>query len=193
MGQIDAPLLESGKKEAIDLADELKRIHFDGIYTSPLVRAQETANILAQELNLPVKVDSSLSERFWGGLQKLSWSEIAQRTATTREEITGKSLEEMMDYKVPFPDEQGNLPESTKEAVERLVAFLEKTSREFPGKTFIVVTHTGMISSLLIEKGKANHNDFWPPNIVSNAGYIVVSSNGNNLEIEKTKGVEGLN
>lgn len=58
----DLCLSEVGVKEASGQADLLKTIGFGYIYTSPLLRARQTANILAQKLNLTVVVSDPLTE-----------------------------------------------------------------------------------------------------------------------------------
>lgn len=58
----DLCLSEAGVKEVSGQADLLKTIGFGCIYTSPLLRARQTANILAQKLNCTVVVSDSLTE-----------------------------------------------------------------------------------------------------------------------------------
>jgi len=58
----DLSLSEAGVKEASGQADLLKTIGFGCIYTSPLLRARQTANILAQKLSCTVVVSDSLTE-----------------------------------------------------------------------------------------------------------------------------------
>ena len=58
----DLCLSEVGVDQVSGQADLLKSIGFGCIYTSPLLRARQTANILAQKLNLTVAVSDSLTE-----------------------------------------------------------------------------------------------------------------------------------
>lgn len=58
----DLSLSELGVNQASGQADLLKTIEFGCIYASPLLRARQTANILAQKLNLTVIVCNSLIE-----------------------------------------------------------------------------------------------------------------------------------
>lgn len=46
-GQADPPLNERGRAQAHELADELRSIELDVLYTSPLRRCVQTAQILA--------------------------------------------------------------------------------------------------------------------------------------------------
>ena len=54
----DLPLSKIGRQQALDLAERLSSIQFDAIYSSPLLRCQQTAAPLAQRLNItPIIVD----------------------------------------------------------------------------------------------------------------------------------------
>lgn len=52
-----------GVKQAKQTAKYLLQKNIKNIYASPLPRTQQTANIIAQSLNLPVKLDDRLKER----------------------------------------------------------------------------------------------------------------------------------
>ena len=45
-GQLDVPLTDLGRKQALTARDKLSSVSFDRIYVSPLVRARETADII---------------------------------------------------------------------------------------------------------------------------------------------------
>lgn len=64
----DLRLSEAGVNQVSGQADLLKTIGFGRIYTSPLLRARQTANILAQKLNCTVVVSDSLIEMNMGVL-----------------------------------------------------------------------------------------------------------------------------
>ena len=73
MGEQPIPLNQRGEGETKRLADLLRSRSIGAIYSSPVVRAQQTAEILASALQLPVRVDRGLTEinvgewvgRFW--------------------------------------------------------------------------------------------------------------------------------
>ena len=60
--RIDPPLTERGIKQAIMQAEALKEIEFSSIYTSPLIRAKHTANIINTYHNLDIKTIDYLYE-----------------------------------------------------------------------------------------------------------------------------------
>lgn len=63
-GRSDFPLNETGIAQARAAAERLRGIRFDRVYTSPLVRAKKTAQILAPDI-VPV-VDERLIEMDYG-------------------------------------------------------------------------------------------------------------------------------
>ena len=64
-GIADFPLTDKGRKQARDLAHQLKEAKLQAIFSSPLVRARETADIIASELGggISVIVIENLKER----------------------------------------------------------------------------------------------------------------------------------
>jgi probable phosphoglycerate mutase len=65
-GSIDTPLNARGREQARRIAAELGDDGIAAIYSSGLVRARETAEIVAGELGLPVTVDERLAESHRG-------------------------------------------------------------------------------------------------------------------------------
>src|SRR5262245_61520852 len=53
-GSSDIPLNDTGRGQAVEAAEVLRPIAWDAIVSSPLVRARETAEIVARELGLPL-------------------------------------------------------------------------------------------------------------------------------------------
>ena len=68
-GHRDEPLTEKGIAQAHEVADKIKeaKIHFDVVYSSPLVRALETAKIISQTTDSPSpQKENLLIERDFG-------------------------------------------------------------------------------------------------------------------------------
>lgn len=61
-GPADPPLADVGRRQAEALADALTHEHFDALYTSPLLRARETASPLAAVTGLEPTVVDGVAE-----------------------------------------------------------------------------------------------------------------------------------
>ncbi len=65
-------LTERGREQARTLADTLKDISFATIYSSPVLRTRETAEILSQAFHIPYQVTEALREYDCGVLEEKS-------------------------------------------------------------------------------------------------------------------------
>jgi broad specificity phosphatase PhoE len=75
-GQADPPLNDKGWAQARQLAQELQGVGIDVLYTSPLRRARQTAEILAEEQEIPLHVEPRLVEIHQGDWQTRLRAEI---------------------------------------------------------------------------------------------------------------------
>src|SRR5262245_52076804 len=80
-GVIDAPLNETGRAQAAQLAKRLAGEKIDVIYSSPLVRSTQTAELIARTNNLDVKKDERLREISFGEWEGMPYDEIQARSA----------------------------------------------------------------------------------------------------------------
>jgi broad specificity phosphatase PhoE len=129
-GLTDIPLNATGRKQARAAGELLSRRTWDGIYTSPLSRATETATIIAGETGLgsPRPVDA-LVERNYGEAEGLNFAEIDRRYPN-RSEVPGQ--------------------ESREAVVARVVPALRELVATHPGESLIVVSHGGAIRAVLM-------------------------------------------
>lgn len=78
-GQADPPLNATGVAQAHNLVVALRDVGLDLIYSSPLRRAIQTAEIVAEPLRLPVLIEPGLMEIHQGDWQGRLRSEISAR------------------------------------------------------------------------------------------------------------------
>jgi 2,3-bisphosphoglycerate-dependent phosphoglycerate mutase len=97
-GWEDVPLTEAGRAEAHRAGQRLReaRLSFSFAFTSELVRAQETLDIVLDELGakeLPVERDQALNERHYGDLQGLNKAETAKKFGDEQVHIWRRSYD----------------------------------------------------------------------------------------------------
>lgn len=126
-GREDIPLNKTGILQANACGEALRNIRFDSIQTSPLMRAKETARIIASWQQCPVIVNPELIERDYGRLAGLTPQERQSF------EASGKSAE----------------MEPWEALAERALRAVEKTADTFSGDTAAVISHGAWINALL--------------------------------------------
>jgi broad specificity phosphatase PhoE len=117
-GHADFPLTETGRAQVHALVErwQAEGRSFDRAFSSPLLRARETAEIICTALNIPLEMDSNWMEIDNGLLAWLSEEEAAQsvplpavftpythsgRTGESRWEVylrAGRNLQKLVDY-----------------------------------------------------------------------------------------------
>lgn len=78
-GRKDIPLNERGRREARAIAEALKQCSIDGVYTSPLSRAVETARPIATVFKLEVEIVQELTDISYGAWEGLAHQEVKKR------------------------------------------------------------------------------------------------------------------
>lgn len=71
-GRTDIPLNEDGRRMAQIAHDEYLDTHFDLCFSSPLKRARETAELLLQGRDVPIRTDEQLVEMSFGAYEGLA-------------------------------------------------------------------------------------------------------------------------
>jgi uncharacterized phosphatase len=127
-GRENIPLNETGKNQIKETAKYLKKFSWDEMVTSPLLRAKQSAEIIAKEIkNKKIHEDEGFIEIDVG-------------------EISGMTPEEKA---AAFPDGKINGMESFECLQKRVVGSLNECSRIYFGKNIIIVSHGAAINSVL--------------------------------------------
>lgn len=129
-GRTDIPLTDQGRDEARSAAATLVDWHIDRVYSSPLQRARETAELVG--LAPPIEIDSSLVEWDYGDFEGV-------RTADTRVDHPG--------WSVWTNEITGG--ESVDQVGERADAFLARLDRDVPDGTAVVFAHGHYLAILI--------------------------------------------
>jgi len=134
-GQSDSELSPLGRRQCQAAAEALKGLECDALVASPLLRARESAQIIAEKLGLEVRLDPRLMEINAGIFQGHDWTEINEKFP---QEAAGWRSQDP-DFKIPGG-------ESRRELMERSGAALESI-RQSDSQCAIVVAHGGSLSA----------------------------------------------
>jgi broad specificity phosphatase PhoE len=129
-GHSDTHLNDSGREQAARLADELDGV--DVIYSSDLARARETAEIVAERVDLPVHLDQRLRERSFGAWEGKTGPEIESEFAAAHAKWLAGG---------PGADDA----EPFAEFAARVESFLAEVVARHPDETVLIVAHGGSI------------------------------------------------
>jgi broad specificity phosphatase PhoE len=181
-GHLDSPLTENGIAQAKQTAQKLKEIVFDHAFSSDLLRAKRTAEIIAADHDLVVKTSKLIRESTLGPFEgkKLTFFRKAlQKSLDYRESL---SSEERMSYSI-HPG-----VETYEETALRMMTFLREVAVAYPRKNVLVVSHAAIIRASLVKLGFATDDEL-PHGSIDNAGYAVVESDGVDFFVRQTEGV----
>lgn len=135
VGPADPPLQERGVAQAERLGEWLSVEPLDGIWTSPLQRARQTAHAVARHHGLELVVDEELAEFDKEATSYIPYEELK---ATRDERFLAMTEGRLEDFDVD--------PEVFQEGV---VAAIERVIEANPGRTVGVVCHGGVINAYL--------------------------------------------
>ena len=147
-GWVDVPVTPLGEQEAHRAGKELKGIKFDAAYTSELIRAQQTLEIILDEIGqkgLPVVKDKALNERHYGDLQGLDKAETAKKYGDAQVHIWRRSF----DVKPPNG-------ESLKDTADRTLPYFnaEILPRAKKGENILVSAHGNSLRAIIMDVEK---------------------------------------
>jgi len=167
----DFPMTPKGKIQLKKTAEKIAElgVKFEKVLTSPLMRAQESARIIANKLSIPVEEFLYVKEKNGYGLL----------SGMNKQEAKEKYPEivEMMENGYAFgaePDEK--FTDRVKASIERM--------KEMGAENLIVVTHggyTGRLVDVVLGKKYIKAHD---------GGFVLVEFKGEEIEIIEVDGVD---
>lgn len=138
----DTPLSATGFRQVQDVARALIGQDVGALYSSPFLRALQTADVIAAALDLPIRVESGICE-WWNP----AWMSTAPRLMPAEE------------IQAAFPRVDGSyapvvhpvFPESdeTVEVRARVGRFLNFIVKQTPGEHVVIVSHGSPIGQLI--------------------------------------------
>jgi 2,3-bisphosphoglycerate-dependent phosphoglycerate mutase len=137
-GQLDVPLSDLGHRQGQAVVETLATVPLDAVYSSPLRRALETAQAIAERHSLRVHADPRLMELNAGTLQGKLLSELKGDSAAQLARWLPGGDE---DFSIPGGESRRQLTDRGCEAIRAMVRAGHREAA--------VVTHGGLLSATM--------------------------------------------
>ena len=166
-GATDIPLNENGIEVAKITSEALKDVPFDVIYTSPLARAVQTAEILRGERKIPIIRDDRLKEISFGPYEGLCCSKEGYS-------IPDPGFVKFFSDPGHYTPPEGG--ESIAELCVRTTDFLTELieNPDNQDKTILVSGHGAVVKGLLSSLTITDLKDFWNGGVHKNCGVSII-------------------
>lgn len=178
-GHTNNPLNKTGIKQAKQLREKLAHVKFDAFYSSDLLRAKQTAEIVALNRKLAVQTTKALRERRYGSLEG-------------KESLHLNKFRDLMDKLIKKDKEKHDQIykqeglETDEQVAKRLLTFLREIAVGNPEKTIFMGGHGGVMRIILTNlTGKRYHSGD-----ILNTAYLVIKCDGVDFFIEEIFGVK---
>jgi probable phosphoglycerate mutase len=168
-GRWEFPLTDLGKAQSDALASRLSALKMAAIYSSPIGRAMETAEVIAAEAGLEVIPEPRVQEYDFG-------EAVSGRTSEEIREGSPEVVEAMRNNESEFPRYPGE--EGRAAFQERVRAALADLTERHTGDQYVaVVTHAGPITVMLLD-ALARPYSRPIPFVLDNASVTTIEFNG---------------
>lgn len=185
----DPPLSPDGEEQAKALAKRLAGVSIAHIFASPFLRTVQTAHAVAEVLDLPVKVESGLSEWLnpeWMPAmpEKLSLEALAELFPRIDTSYTSRAL--------------AQYPETGDGALERAALTAKRLAAEFPEDMLLVGHGASVLGATMGLAGSAGEPELKVAlcclfKLVRQDGEWVMELNGDTSHLSKTEEVIRFN
>lgn len=131
LGFPDIGLNQQGIEECRKIALNLQKYEIDGILSSDLKSAQQTAIEINKYLNLPIYYMEELRERNQGEFQGVKLKEIYEENEKFSITTIGESRENLRDF------------------MERTRAVFKRINNDFRWKSCLIISHKGFLKTMV--------------------------------------------
>lgn len=180
-GRSDIELNENGRKLAKETAEGMADIPFDLVFTSPLKRAKETAEIVLNDRKIPMIEDERIVEISFGEDEGKTW-----RKTDTFE--GNPNMYNFFDHPELYqPAKDG---ETLQQLAVRTADFMKDicSRPELQDKTVLVSTHGAAARGILNSICEWKLSDFWGEGVAPNCGVAIIESRaGHSVLLEQNK------
>jgi probable phosphoglycerate mutase len=161
-GWTDVPINETGRRQARELAAAFAGTGFASVWTSPLIRSSETAEIVAGLLGLPApEVHAGLKERHFGAVQGVPKAELGETNEVLLQQILRRN-----------PAAHFEEGETMDAFADRVLGALLEIGTRHAGERVLVITHgwvmdvitrhvSGLPRSAILNLKRKNGESIW--------------------------------
>ena len=147
-GFSDVSLNITGMKHARSLKSRISKLKIEVLFSSPLKRAQQTAEILFPERK--IIVEPRLRELNFGQWEGLQYNEIIEKYGSFYNEWVNDPFNSRPPQGESFLDLQ-----------KRCMSFLKFVLKDFKHKKIGIISHAGPIRIMLLNFYRKNKESFW--------------------------------
>jgi broad specificity phosphatase PhoE len=160
-------LTDNGRLQALSVADKIGRLYRPSrVLTSPYARARQTAEIIAQVLDLELMIEDGLREQSYGALAGQPYDAVFTTAGYDRERVWA--------WRPPGG-------ESLQDVRKRVLPVFERLAAQHRGTEVVVVSHGGVMAAVRATLAGGWNHALVPPN----AGiFLVRHSEGRLLTLE---------
>ncbi len=179
----DTELTEKGREQAKEFAKKFNNVHLDAIFSSPMMRAKQTVEMLALDKMLEIVTKEALKERHSGIFNGKKYADIKDEVKRYNE------LRQKLSY-----EESKHLPltegaETDDQIMSRFITELREIAVGYSGKTVLVSSHFGLMRTLLVHLGYKSFEDMRGYKIM-NTAFIKLKADGVDFFVEDVNGLE---
>ncbi len=149
LGRTDIALSQKGEKQAELISNYLRNKNIFAIYSSNLMRAYQTASIIARHHSLKVKKDGRLNEIDFGEWEGMAFRQIQKKYP----ELARKYLLDPLKTKIPKAESLIKFRNRIKESMDKILT-QEKG-------TIAIISHAGVNRIIICNLLKLPFSYFW--------------------------------
>jgi len=177
-GAIDIPLNQNGIEVAEITSEALKDVPFDVIYTSPLSRAKQTAEIMRRDRKIPIIEDARLQEISFGPYEGLC---ISRENYSIPDPAFMNFFINPANY-VPVEG-----AESISHLCERTTEILLEIANcsEYQNKTILLSAHGAAVKGILSSITITDLKDFWGDGVHKNCAVSILDVENGKISLRQ--------
>jgi probable phosphoglycerate mutase len=154
------PLTEKGVEQSKLVGNGLKSLNLDAIYSSPILRCRQTAQIIAENVKCPLVYDERITERYFGN-------------------FNNRKIE-LLDWKTFLIDEASK---NSVEGWDEIYFRVKNLVEEVKNKNVIIVSHYDIIRAFIAKHlGLEDELSAWGI-VIPNASLSIVLNNNGSYKI----------